>query len=36
MIGLVGATLARAIQDFIVKDARHDYLVAMSGVTRTI
>jgi molybdopterin-synthase adenylyltransferase len=36
MIGMVGATLARAIQDFILKDLRHDYLVAMSGVTRTI
>lgn len=36
MIGLVGATLARAIQDFILEDARHDYLVAKSGVTRTI
>ena len=36
MIGLVGATLARTIQDFVGKDARHDYLVAMSGVTRTV
>ena len=36
MIGLVGATLARTIQDFIAKDARHDYLVSLSGVTRTI
>lgn len=35
MIGLVGATLARAIQDFVKSEARHDYLVALSGVTRT-
>ena len=35
MIGLVGATLARAIQDFILKDARADYLVSLSGVMRT-
>jgi molybdopterin/thiamine biosynthesis adenylyltransferase len=36
MIGLVGATLARTIQDFVAKDVRHDYLVSLSGVTRTI
>ncbi|MBX3154997.1 MAG: ThiF family adenylyltransferase [Deltaproteobacteria bacterium] len=35
MIGLVGATLARAIQDFVASGARHDYLVSMSGVMRT-
>ncbi len=34
MIGLVGATLARTIQDFVAAGARHDYLVALSGVTR--
>jgi hypothetical protein len=36
MIGLVGATLARAIQDFVKSGARHDYLVSLSGVSRTI
>lgn len=35
MIGLVGATLARAIQDFAKDGARHDYLVSLSGVVRT-
>ena len=35
MIGLVGATLARAIQDFAKDGAKHDYLVSLSGVTRT-
>jgi molybdopterin-synthase adenylyltransferase len=35
MIGLVGATLARAIQDFARASQRHDYLVSLSGVTRT-
>jgi molybdopterin/thiamine biosynthesis adenylyltransferase len=35
MIGLIGATLARAIQDFVKDGARHDYLVSLSGVTRT-
>ncbi len=35
MIGVVGATLARTIQDFIARDARHDYLISMSGVMRT-
>lgn len=35
MIGLVGATIARAIQDFVKSAARHDYLVSLSGVTRT-
>jgi molybdopterin/thiamine biosynthesis adenylyltransferase len=35
MIGLVGATLARAIQDFVKDGTRHDYLVSLSGVSRT-
>jgi len=35
MIGLVGATLARAIQDFVKDRVRHDYLVSLSGVVRT-
>ena len=35
MIGLVGATLARAIQDFVKDGSRHDYLVSLSGVVRT-
>ena len=35
MIGLVGATLARAIQDFVRSGDRHDYSVSLSGVTRT-
>ncbi len=35
MIGLVGATLARTIQDFITSGERRDYLVSLSGVTRT-
>ena len=35
MIGLVGATLARVIQDFARSGARHDYSVSLSGVTRT-
>ena len=35
MIGLVGATLARAIQDFVASDARRDYLVTLSGIVRT-
>jgi molybdopterin-synthase adenylyltransferase len=35
MIGLVGATLARAIQDFVRAGTRHDYMIALSGVTRT-
>ena len=35
MIGLVGTTLARAIQDFVRDGTRHDYMVALSGVTRT-
>ncbi len=35
MIGLVGATLARAIQDFVRNGTRHDYSISLSGVTRT-
>ena len=35
MIGLVAATLARAIQDFVKDDLRHDYLVSLSGCVRT-
>ena len=35
MIGLVGATLARAIQDFVRSGSRHDYSISLSGVTRT-
>jgi molybdopterin/thiamine biosynthesis adenylyltransferase len=35
MIGLVGATLARAIQDFVRVGARHDYMITLSGVIRT-
>jgi molybdopterin/thiamine biosynthesis adenylyltransferase len=35
MIGLVGATLARAIQDFIRSGARRDYMVSLSGIVRT-
>ena len=34
MIGLVGATLARAVQDFISNSERHDFMIALSGVTR--
>ena len=35
MIGLVGATLARAIQDFLRAGIRHDYMISLSGVVRT-
>lgn len=35
LIGLVCATLARAIQEFVASGLRHDYMVALSGVTRT-
>ncbi len=35
MIGLLSATLARAIQDFVRADQRGDYLVTPSGVLRT-
>lgn len=35
MIGLIAATLARAVQDHASAGARHDYMVSLSGVTRT-
>lgn len=35
MIGLVGSTLARAIQDFLRAGDRHDYMISLSGVART-
>jgi molybdopterin/thiamine biosynthesis adenylyltransferase len=35
MIGLVGATLARAIQDFVRGGERRDSMISLSGVTRT-
>ena len=35
MIGLVAATLARAIQDFIARGARNNYLVTPGGVRQT-
>ena len=35
MIGLVGSTLARAIQDFVKDGSQNDYLVSLSGVVRT-
>jgi hypothetical protein len=35
MIGLVGATLARAIQDFVHAGDRRDYMISLSGVVRT-
>lgn len=35
MIGLVGATLARAIQDFVRSSERNDYMISLSGVVRT-
>jgi hypothetical protein len=35
MIGLIGATLARAIQDFVRAGQRRDYMISLSGVTRT-
>ena len=35
MIGLIGATLARAIQDFVRGGERDDYMVSLSGVVRT-
>jgi len=31
----VGATLARAIQDFAKSGARDDYFISLSGVMRT-
>ena len=35
MIGLIAATLARAIQDFIRTGDRRDYMISLSGVVRT-
>jgi molybdopterin/thiamine biosynthesis adenylyltransferase len=35
MIGLLGATLARAIQDFVRSGERHDYMISLSGIVRT-
>lgn len=35
MIGLVGATLARTIQDFLNGGERRDYLISLSAVMRT-
>ena len=35
MIGLVGATLARTIQDYVRNDRRHDYMINLAGVIRT-
>ena len=35
LIGLVSATLARAIQDFVTSGQRRDYLVSLSGVRST-
>jgi molybdopterin/thiamine biosynthesis adenylyltransferase len=35
MIGLVGATLARTIQDFVTNREQREYLISLSGVTRT-
>jgi molybdopterin-synthase adenylyltransferase len=35
LIGVVGATVARAMQDFVKNGSRHDYLISLSGVQRT-
>ena len=35
VIGLLGATIARAIQDFVTTGNRGDYMVSLSGVRRT-
>jgi len=35
MIGVVAATLARTIQDFVRTGARHDWMIGLSGATRT-
>jgi molybdopterin/thiamine biosynthesis adenylyltransferase len=35
LIGVVGSTVARAIQDFVKDGSRHDYLISLSGVQRT-
>jgi hypothetical protein len=35
MIGLIGATLARTIQDFITNHEHRDFMISLSGVMRT-
>ncbi len=35
VIGLLAATLARTIQDFVQRGDRHDHMVSLSGVSRT-
>ncbi len=35
MIGLVGATLARAIQDFVQSAERRDFMISLTSVIRT-
>ena len=35
MIGLVAATLSRSLQDFVRDGARDDYMISLSGVSRT-
>jgi len=35
LIGLVGATLARAIQDFLKDGSRNDYLITLNGSVQT-
>jgi molybdopterin-synthase adenylyltransferase len=35
LIGMVGATLARAVQDFVKDGSTRDYLISLSGVVRT-
>lgn len=35
LIGMVGATLARTVQDFVKDGSRHDSMIALSGVTMT-
>lgn len=35
MIGLIGSTMARAIQDFVASGGQHDYMISLSGAART-
>jgi molybdopterin/thiamine biosynthesis adenylyltransferase len=35
MIGVIGAMLARTIQDFVARGERRDYMISLSGVVRT-
>ena len=35
VIGMMGATIARTLQDFLKNGDKHDYMVSLSGVTRT-